>query len=286
MGSNINPDEIQDFLRGYRNPAYGSGQVPYFGYADEPRWYPPVTGDEVPDDVSSSQFQFDDARTEYTTSTVKSPAYTVNTRRSAATSSIFSRDDGLSSVGRHSAPSVGAPQMTWMQQFGNPVTAPPRAHQILWCEFSGLMGCQTIFGLDDEAGWIEHHAAHLNDLFPQRLMCWFCDDVKFVAEKPADGLANFVQRMQHIRGHIWDDHSLTSERTRPDFHIIKHLYDNGLLSEERYNWAMAYDESPYQLPGSHSHPSPAQRPKKTTIIERGQPHDLQKEKREQRRKRK
>ncbi|KAK3304579.1 uncharacterized protein B0T15DRAFT_247447 [Chaetomium strumarium] len=290
MGSYINPDEIQHFLSRYRRSAVDDDQEPYFGYANQPRGYQPAAaGNGVLEDTSSSEF--DDWRSEVTmTSTVKSPAYTVSTGRSAARSSVFSQDDSRSLVGPSSAPSsapsVGVPQMTWMQQFGNPVAPPPVAHQILWCEFSGLMGCQATFGLDEENRWIEHHAAHLNGLFPQRLICWFCDDFKFVAENPTDGHANFVQRMQHVRDHIWEDHRLTSGNNRPDFDMVQHLYACGLLSEERYDWAMSFDESPYPLPGSHSHPSLAQGPKKTIIIERekGRAHDLAKEKRELRRK--
>jgi hypothetical protein len=240
MAHNINPDEIQHFLQHYRRREDVDDQDRYFGYVNKPRWYPVVAGNGVLNGTDSSEF--DDGRTEVTTtSTVRSPTYTISTARTAAQSSICSRDDGRSSVwtAPSSAPSVGVPQMTWIQQFGNPVPPPPRPHQILWCEFSGLMGCQAIFGLDDEDGWIEHHAWHLNNPFPQRLMCWFCDDFKFVAENPADRHDNFVQRMQHVRGHILEEDRLTSEDIRPDFHMVQHLYACRLISKEKYDWAMS-----------------------------------------------
>jgi hypothetical protein len=181
-------------------------------------------------------------------------------------------------VGQSSAPSVGVPQMTFTQQFANPtVPAARQDRQILWCEFCELKGCNATFLLDDEAAWIQHHAQHLQDRFPRRLMCWFCDHVPFVAAHPSHRSHNFVLRMQHIREHIFSDDRLTSEDMRPDFHIVKHLYEHGLLDDAMFKHAMAYDETPEVYRLSDDGP---------TSRAMGQFHDLEKERRELKKRRK
>ena len=280
----INADEIQSFLQDYPSRTYSYGQSPYFDYGSDPRWAPPVTSDLLLDDADYSQ---GDAQSEYTTaSTVTSRAYTM---RSNAPSSIFSRrSQGASSAGQSSAPSVGVPHQTFLQQFGGPAGhGPAHSDGELWCEFSALKNCHATFRLDDEAGWIQHHVRHLEDNFPRQLMCWFCDHVPFVANRQAEALANFEERMQHIKEHIFGDHRLTSDDTRPDFHVVKHLYRHGLLDDAMYNRAMAYDETPaaYRLPGSHSSSSasplgPQQAPPPQDM--RQYYHELERERREHR----
>jgi hypothetical protein len=289
MGANLNPREIHHFLHGYRPSAQGYGQSPYYGYYGHvPRYAPSVTGSEVLGSDDSAQS--DDARSEFTTaSTATSQAYTT---RSATPPSLFSRrDDDQSSVGGSTAPELGVPQMPFAQQFQNPNNAPQRPGQILWCEFSELLGCQETFSLDDETSWVDHHALHLHDSFPRRLMCWFCDHehAPFVARAPDYGFANFEDRMQHIRGHILSDHRWTSEHMRPDFHMITHLHDNGLIDDFMFHHAMSYNELPdrYRLPGSHSHSSSKPHGQQSAAPrEKGQYHDLDKERRAERRRQK
>lgn len=295
MGANVNPYEIQRFIRNYRPSAQGYGQSPYYGYhGHPPRYAPSVTGSELLSSDDSSQC--DDARSEFTTaSTARSQAYTI---RSATPPSIFSRrDDDQSSVGGSTEPPLGDAQMPFAQQVQLPNPIPPHPGQVLWCEFSDLMGCEVIFALDDVPRWIEHHILHLHDTFPRQLMCWFCDrgHAPFVAQHPNHGYANFVDRMQHIRDHIFSDHRLTSDDMRPDFHLITHLYDIGVIDADTFYHAMSFSELPdrFRLPNSHSHshshshsssrqhghPSAAPR-------EKGQYHDLEKERRVERRRQK
>lgn len=287
MEQTVNPEAIRGFLRDYRSRAYahdhghGYSQTSYLpGYTSSstPRWAQPVTGNEVLrlDDYTEYEDDEDDRRSEYTTApTVVSrrSSRTSTTRSSAAPSSIFSRASrrsrgAPSSVGQSTAPSVGVPHQTFLQQFPQPPTTTTQTagSDHLWCEFSALLSCPATFRLDDEARWIDHHAAHLRDRFPRTLMCWFCDHVPFVAatssfssssinrNNNAAAAANFDLRMRHIRSHIFDDPRLTSEDTRPDFHVVQHLWEEGLLEEGAYRHAMAYDETPvnYRLPGSGS----------------------------------
>ncbi|KAL2257221.1 hypothetical protein VTK26DRAFT_468 [Humicola hyalothermophila] len=282
MENAVNPEEIQGFLRDYRNSVYGHGPArPYSGYESTPRWAPSATRQGVLLLDSYSEIDDDgDARTEYTaTPTVTSQG----TRSSAAPSSLFSRRDAPSSVGQSTAPSVGIPWQTFLQQFpvpgggsanSNPTATGPLhgGGDHLWCEFSELQNCRAIFRLDEEEAWIDHHAQHLRDNFPPQLVCWFCDHVPFVAtaarapsyySSPRDHLAaaaaaaaaaNFELRMRHVRQHIFDDPRLTSEDCRPDFFMIEHLFQNGLLAEEDYMHAKAYNELPenFRLPGDSS----------------------------------
>ncbi|KAK4135624.1 hypothetical protein BT67DRAFT_256281 [Trichocladium antarcticum] len=249
MDPTIDPDEIQAFLRAYPSREYSYAQAPYLEYGSPPAGAQTVTsGELILDDAGYSEF---DAQSEYTTASTET-----YTRGSVAPSSIFSRG-AQSSAGQSSVPSIGGPHLPFAQQFA----AGPAGHGTLahgnaelWCEFSELKHCRETFRLDDGAGWIAHHARHLRDSFPARLMCWFCDHVPFVAARPAEAFANFEERMQHIQGHIFGDHRLTSEHTRPDFYVVRHLHRNGLLDDDTYRHAMAYDETPaiYRLPGSHS----------------------------------
>src|SRR5205823_4126682 len=90
MGSNINPADIEDFLRYH---AHGRPAYDYSGGRDnEPRWASsvPTSAADLPDDDGEAYFN-DDAHSEYTTvSTVTSHPYTVH---SAVPPSIFSHQD-------------------------------------------------------------------------------------------------------------------------------------------------------------------------------------------------
>jgi hypothetical protein len=113
----------------------------------------------------------------------------------------------------------------------------------LWCEFHQLKGCNAVFRLDKESAWIQHHISHLRNQFPSKLVCWFCNDPPFVAERSAERKANFVDRMQHIRRHISRDWE-TSDTMRPDFFMIEHMYQIRRIDQNMYETAMGYDEMP------------------------------------------
>ncbi|KAJ4307168.1 hypothetical protein N0V88_000547 [Collariella sp. IMI 366227] len=241
MAANVNAGEIQEFLRAYRaSTTYGYPQNSHFNPRNEPRWSPQVTTAEVLGHAGSSHF--DDERCEYTTSTVTSRAPTV-----------FSRTCDQSSLGRHTEPSVGVADWTFVGQLGEGDFVPMRPGQILWCEFSELLECPATFGLDDTGGWIQHHIDHLGGSFPQQFVCWFCDSHPFTTTSPDEAPFLFDQRMQHVRQHIFDHPRLTNEHMRPDFFVIKHLRANNLLSEEMYQHVINYNEAPpqYQIPVPH-----------------------------------
>jgi hypothetical protein len=284
MGSNFNADDINHFLQQLGRPTHQHGQAPYFGYGHDPRWAPPVTDGHLLDDSDYSQY--DDAQSEYTT--VSAARSETTTIRSAAPPSLFST--GRSTATRLTTPSrgPGVPRMSFVEQFHTPGAGPSRPDQILWCEFAGLLDCRATFRLDDEARWIQHHVDHLGDHFPQALMCWFCDHVPFVAAGPADAFANFDERMQHVRGHIFSDHRWTAENARPDFYVVAHLYERGLLSERMHRHAMSFNETPhaYRLPGEREHGQHApshHRPLGQRM--QGQFHDLDRERRHRQRER-
>ncbi|KAK3343722.1 hypothetical protein B0T25DRAFT_305259 [Lasiosphaeria hispida] len=197
--------------------------------------------------------------------------------------SVFSQKIGGSgsSVGGSTAPS-DHPRPRFEQQFTYPPPGTDSSFE-LWCEFRDLLGCGETFRGNDKASWIQHHAEHLHDKIPAQLMCWFCDDHGFLAERTADRPYNFEQRMEHIHQHMSDDYPYpTLDTMRPDFYMIKHLHKHRLINDGTYNSIIAFTEVPpeYQLPDSD--PRPLGQAKQR---EQGQCHDLQYEDRRRRRQR-
>lgn len=170
------------------------------------------------------------------------------------------------------------------------ISNPPPPNQMLWCEFSGLMNCYKTFGLDDEAGWISHHIEHFHGSYPRRFVCWFCNRGAFVVPNTQSARATFEDRMQHIRWHILDQCDLSSEQMRPDFYVVTHLHDNRLIDDLTFNHAITYSELPekYRPPNSHSYQQPQGLMDGAVLGSRDGPiyHDLEKERRAERRKRK
>jgi hypothetical protein len=179
-------------------------------------------------------------------------------------------------------------QMLSFQQSHAASAAQQRPGSVLWCEFSELMSCHATFSADDEAGWIEHHANHLHNVFPDRLSCWFCDYPRFMAQHAPDHRTNFEARMQHIRRHILTEH-LTPEHMRPDFSVVAHLHDLGLINDFMFHHAMGYNEFPdtFRLPGTDAHSSSSAGPhgqwQPRGVTAGGQYHDLDRERRAERR---
>ncbi|KAK3371690.1 hypothetical protein B0T24DRAFT_333343 [Lasiosphaeria ovina] len=308
--SNIDAQEIFGFIRdNYGESSYDAGQaLAFFGQDSVPRWAPPLRDFGAPTGAGDGDASFDsdfdanlDAEYSTTAPSVATTSRTRTTKSSAmSSSSLFSRPrtryDDASSVGQSLAPTrsiAGHPHRTLVQQLaaGPDYAGHGQPQQqnsfVLWCEFCVLKGCQVTFRGDDEAGWIEHHARHLEDRFPARLMCWFCDHVPFVASQPAERRANFELRMQHIRAHIFDEYQL-SDHMRPDFFVIEHLHKHRLLDEETFRYAMQYNELPaeFRLPPEEPSLLPSSRPLgQSQPYDRGQFHDLEKENRYRRRNR-
>jgi hypothetical protein len=195
----------------------------------------------------------------YTTSTVSTHAPTIFSHRSAHTSSARSAQP----------PRMGPADINFMQTLQAQATAdygmlaqdqaaglaPIQADDHpLWCETRNLCGCRAEFSIADTDLWIEHHRVdHLRDRFPSQLVCWFCDHVPFVAAHKRDRYSNFVSRMQHIRQHIWDDYRVPDDM-RPDYWMITHMRELGIISKTAYDTALGYSEVPgaLRLPGGSS----------------------------------
>ena len=181
--------------------------------------------------------------------------------------------------------------MTFVQQFVQHAAEPrPAADNfVLWCELRNLTGCNATFRGDDVGQWIQHHVRHhFGERFPARTICWFCDyPESFVAKHKADRQATWEERMEHIAGHIRSDHH-TLFHTRPDFHMLDHLYKHRLVDEQTYRFARQYSELPPEL----RHPDVGNAGDMTSgSLDRRQPqevqfHNLEREDREYRRQKK
>lgn len=245
----------------------------YDKFWDHPDFSAPAPSD---DDLASA-----DGTTNVTTST-----------RSTQVGSVFSRKTGhASSEQSMQTPRRGPEgfaqmlQAQGMNDYG--VLQPEQAMGLvptqaddhpLWCELRDLRGCPAEFSIADTDLWIEHHRVHhLGDRFPSRLVCWFCDHVPFVAAHKRDRYSNFVNRMQHIRQHIWDEYKVPDDM-RPDYRMITHLRELGLISKDVYDTAMGYSELPaaLRLPGgSSSYSGPAE----PHASDGSHVHDLRRERR-------
>lgn len=199
----------------------------------------------VPDHAQPIASEYDttwdqDSASYYTTNTRSSRTY------SARSPSVFTQSGygAPSSVGQSTAPVSRAP--TYAGVVGN--VDGGNNDLVLWCEFRELSACQNTFRYDDVAGWIDHHAQHLNNKFPAELVCWFCDDhPRFVAKRIEDRQYFFEARMEHIREHIRFGDVSESGATRPDFFMMSHLYKYGYLDRRTFEYVMKYNELPLSL---------------------------------------
>ncbi|KAI0479252.1 hypothetical protein GGR56DRAFT_369678 [Xylariaceae sp. FL0804] len=104
------------------------------------------------------------------------------------------------------------------------------------CELRILGLCD--FASDDVDSWVEHVAGeHLGYVFPDVLICWFCDECIFdrhSADAGGDGRWSLWQRAEHIRDHLVSE-PLNAERdVRPDFFMLDHLRLHGIIDEDTY----------------------------------------------------
>ena len=123
----------------------------------------------------------------------------------------------------------------------------------LWCEICALKNHTTTFAMDNINQWIEHHMIHLDFKPPSLSVCWFCDNVVFRSgdSNQNDPTRSFYDRMEHIWRHITEENFGVSDM-RPDFHMVKHLKEIGLISEDEFEKSSQYSELPMHLriPGS------------------------------------
>lgn len=246
-------------------------------------------------------------RVRYTYSSDEDPElhYTRNASSSAATSSASvtasSRNSSFfwghqpadrNSAGVTSQSEAAGPYPNFTQTLQQPAVDIPSATPrtlpanpyFLWCELCALGDCNEIFNLNQTYEWIQHHAEHLRNDFPDELMCWFCNHVKFKAANRADRYATFVDRMEHIRQHVFDEYR-TVDDMRPDFRMIVHLHDRRLISDNMFDRAMSYTELPdaYRLPGSaQGQQQPGHHGHERRPAGPGLAHNLDRERRHQR----
>jgi hypothetical protein len=125
------------------------------------------------------------------------------------------------------------------------------------CEFF-FAGCNLRFNPADFEAWISHTASHFGGSLPKKAMCTFCDDDDAVFQSDGDDATNWYDRMVHIGGHL--ENLTPSEHIRPDFWVIEHLWNKGLISREDYDHALKGTERPackntypldYELPETH-----------------------------------
>ncbi|RSL45535.1 hypothetical protein CEP53_010740 [Fusarium sp. AF-6] len=139
-----------------------------------------------------------------------------------------------------------------------PPHGPPPAHRqrpslpptsLLVCEFVGFQACDALFDPDDEETWISHIIhQHLNNILPRVSLCWFCNDVprfKAVSKSREDREVCFRERMRHIASHFRNGCSM--DEIRPDFFFLDHVHQNGLISEDMFQYAKRFHEVP-QIP--------------------------------------
>ncbi|KAJ3525546.1 hypothetical protein NM208_g11594 [Fusarium decemcellulare] len=162
--------------------------------------------------------------------------------RSTYTSSCFDRSRTWASNSVSTAPSHRGPFPLRHQ----PATFPTAS--LLVCEFVGFGGCGAVFSPEDEEGWIAHIAnQHLGNIFPRVCVCWFCNEPAFrsVSKSLADREACYRERMHHIASHFRSGR--TRDDIRPDFFFLDHVHDHRLITEEMFQRATQYHETP-QIP--------------------------------------
>lgn len=253
----LDPDDIHQFLSSYHPARSGYDQT----YYHTPRSAQSVSGDLS--ELNTFDYPQTNVSAGYTASS-RAPSV-ASTMPASHAPSLFSQYSRSSKSIVSSAPSRRSQQQPLGQFLNRPATQPasrPGDNQSLWCEFSGLVGCRATFQLDDERAWVEHHLEHLRGHCPTQSVCWFCDDIQFTANGQVNAYAIFYERMEHIRRDIMHDPRLGIDDMRPDFNLVEHIRQSGLLSESMYQHAMEYDELPnqYRLPVSTSSSRPLHRP--------------------------
>lgn len=109
------------------------------------------------------------------------------------------------------------------------------------CEFV-FVGCQLRFHPTDFEAWISHAASHLGGSFPTTVICTFCDTDE-ASWSNGDAAMNWRERMLHIGSHL--ETFASSETIRPDYFVIEHMREHGLISGEDYDHALKGTERPH-----------------------------------------
>ncbi|KAI0142376.1 hypothetical protein F4776DRAFT_503703 [Hypoxylon sp. NC0597] len=163
----------------------------------------------------------------------------------SARGSQYAASTGYSYTGSAGTDYTVATQYTQSQGgYYNMLPNPTPGTFRLPCEFVGLGSCDETFNYDETEAWIEHIIVnHLKDKLPSKAVCWFCDEYPFDAKAPQvrDRRLNFHNRMEHIRDHIVSE-GKTANDIRPDFHMLDHLRQHGLIPETTYHQVRRWHE--------------------------------------------
>ena len=102
----------------------------------------------------------------------------------------------------------------------------------------------------------------MNHMYPKKSICWFCDDAVFQSssEHGYELQMLFHQRMHHIAQHL---RATENRPIRPDFFLLDHLVDHGLVDESALSVARVYRENPIPLPRDTL---PGQAPPKREVV--------------------
>lgn len=139
----------------------------------------------------------------------------------------------------------------------NPPAVPsPPLHELIYgvntlerllpCELFGF-GCHARFPLYQMSDWIRHlETDHLRDTIPRNSVCWWCDSLnnnrfRPVSDSNEDRKIAFRRRMHHIAGHFQDG---VFGRPRPDWYLLEHLRDMGVIRPEMFNRIAQHTEAP------------------------------------------
>jgi hypothetical protein len=104
------------------------------------------------------------------------------------------------------------------------------------CQF-GLLGCDLSFHLGEIDAWISHSTSHFRKVGPPlKCECTFCGKVFQNYEDPS---TSWKERMIHIARHFQESGDNSRDMIIPhDIFVVEHLYRNGLLPQEEYDWVI------------------------------------------------
>jgi len=139
------------------------------------------------------------------------------------------------------------------------------------CEFGA--SCFVRFhGLEFQL-WVAHSVFHFasshsqTSLPPPKSVCIFCDELfESPSQSQDDILKTWGLRMEHILTHYKSLEPL--ENSRPDFHVIDHLWSIGNISRHDYEEAISYSERPAHFNHPELVPLGTKRPKTEKMRER------------------
>jgi len=140
------------------------------------------------------------------------------------------------------------------------------------CPFA-IVGCKVSFHSDQSEHWYQHSLSHFGEHRPPKhALCVFCD-TPFNDDDP---YACWRRRMAHTAGH----HRADEQYEKPDFSLLRYMWEKKLLRDEDYKSAIAITEKP-NLEGlimsSNDLPQPQKRYNRE---DDGIQHDLRKERRQ------